>query len=191
MRSRPASPTPTGEPAQPPQTGEAGRFNVLLTFGGWQTDSWADRLPTLLAPMGVTCLRATAASEAADLLRTTRVHLAVVDLRLPLSGPGLGAQPSPVEEGGPRVLELLRRLEQPPPTVVVRRNRSTRDDAREMEAALRAGAFAVIDQPVDLELMLKTMSRALERFYAGRWPGHGHHPAAGPTRTVRTGRPMR
>ena len=45
-----------------------------------------------------------------------------------------------------------------------------------MEAALRAGAFAVIDQPVDLELMLKVLSRAMQRFYRGQWPCHAPPP---------------
>ncbi|HRQ72173.1 MAG TPA: hypothetical protein PLU35_04005, partial [Phycisphaerales bacterium] len=78
------------------------------------------------------------------------------------------------EEGGPRLLEILRRLDQPPPTVVVKRARSHRDDCREIAAALRAGAFAVIDRPHgpnDLEVMLEVLRRCLLRFYRGRWPG--------------------
>ena len=173
--SRPSQPYSNGHPAATgtgaPTTGNASdaRLNLLLTYGGWQPDSWADRLPTLLAPMGIQCARASGASDAARLIQSGPFHLAVVDLRLPLDG---CAKSNPgAEEGGARVLELLSRLECPPPTLVVRRNRSSRDDTREMEAALRAGAFAVIDQPVDLELMLKVLSRALQRFYRGQWPG--------------------
>ncbi len=174
--SRPVQPPASGQNTAPgagaptPSNPAAdARLNLLLTYGGWQPDSWADRLPTLLAPMGINCVRASGAGDAARLIQAGPFHLAVVDLRLPLEGcpktnPG-------AEEGGARVLELLSRLDCPPPTLVVRRNRSSRDDTREMEAALRAGAFAVIDQPVDLELMLKVLSRALQRFYRGQWPG--------------------
>jgi len=78
------------------------------------------------------------------------------------------------EEGGPRLLEILRRQPQPPPTVVVKSSRTHRDDCREISAALRAGAFAVVDRPrdvMDLEVMLEVMRRCLGRFYQGRWPG--------------------
>ncbi|MBX9736701.1 MAG: hypothetical protein K2X32_07225, partial [Phycisphaerales bacterium] len=79
---------------------------------------------------------------------------------------------SPIESGGPRVLDLLSRLESPPPTVVLKAPRSHRDETREMQTALRCGAFAVVDRAgADLESMLAVMERCLVRFYAGRWPG--------------------
>ena len=87
---------------------------------------------------------------------------------------------SSVEEGGTRVLDLLARLNQPPPTVVIKRSRSHRDDCRDIAAALRAGAFAVVDRPRDvrdLELMLEVLRRCMGRFYMGRWPVSG--PAGG------------
>jgi len=75
------------------------------------------------------------------------------------------------QEAGARVLDLLARLQSPPPTVVVRPPRQHRDGCRDMNAALRCGAFAVVDRTAaDLELMLDVMKRCLTRFYAGRWP---------------------
>jgi hypothetical protein len=72
---------------------------------------------------------------------------------------------------GPRVLQLLRRLEQPPPTVVIRpRQPVARDSARGLAAALREGAFAVLDRPIHLEMMLEVMRRILRRHYADVWP---------------------
>jgi hypothetical protein len=91
-----------------------------------------------------------------------------VDLSLPLEN-----APAPAEEAGPRLLELLARLDQPPPTVIVKRSRSHRDDSRELAAALRAGAFAVIDRPEGahgLEILLEVLRRCLRRHYQGRWP---------------------
>jgi hypothetical protein len=99
----------------------------------------------------------------------------VVDLGLPLQEPEPTREPVPdLEEGGPRLLELLARLEAPPPVVAVKRARSTRDDCRDLAAALRLGAFAVVDRPregSDLEVLLGVLRRILERHYQGRWPG--------------------
>ncbi len=175
-------------------TGDGGgRLNLLISWGGggWRTDSWADALPSLLEPMGVRSVRVNSAREAERFIRTNNVHIAVVDLGLPINPPspfppgvnasnasasnGVPAAGSsmPTEEsGGARVLELLRRLESPPPTVVVKAPPTRRDDARHIAAALRSDAFAVVDRAAaDLELMLKVLHRCFDRYYQGRWPG--------------------
>ncbi len=147
----------------------AGRLNLLLSCAGWQQDPWVDRLPRLLEPMGVIAHRAQTGGEAKRVIESTPIHIAVVDLGLPLD-----ATSSTDHEGGPRLLELLARLACPPPTVVVKRSRSLRDDVREIGAALRAGAFAVVERPrsvTDLEVMLEVLRRCLHRHYHGRWPG--------------------
>ena len=164
----PAGAQPCGGPAG--SGGSGGRLNLLLSYAGWQPDSWADRLPRLLEPMGVRSLRANSGREASEVIRIHHVHIAVVDLGLPLEQ----SAASDSQEAGPRLLDLLSRLPEPPPTVVVKRSRTHRDDCREMAAALRAGAFAVIDRPSsssDLEILLEVLSRCLSRFYQGRWPG--------------------
>ncbi len=166
-------PSSPDRPAAAP--GNPNRLNLLLSWGGWQNESWADRLPALLEPMGVHSLRVRTAREAERAIRSNPVHIAVVDLGLPLdaahSTPA-GAATHQGEEAGPRVLELLRRLDSPPPTVVVQQSRSARDASRHMSAALRCDAFAVVDRAAaDVELMLKVLQRCLQRFYHGRWPG--------------------
>jgi DNA-binding response OmpR family regulator len=123
--------------------------------------------------MGVTAVRAGSGSEAAKIISTTPIHLAIVDLSIPLE-PGREPEehrpgPSP-EEGGRRILQLLSRLDAPPPTLVVKARRTKREDARALQAALTAGAFAVLDRPVNLETLLNAMGRALRRHYADRWP---------------------
>jgi CheY-like chemotaxis protein len=149
-----------------------GRLNLLLSYAGWASDSWADRLPVLLEPLGVRALRACSGRQASQVIAHSPVHIAVVDLGLPLDE----LQSAVNAEGGPRLLELLARLRQPPPTVVVKAARTRRDESREIAAALRMGAFAVIDRPRDsgdLELMLEVLRRCLHRFYQGRWPSCG------------------
>jgi CheY-like chemotaxis protein len=118
--------------------------------------------------MGIHSFKATTGREASALIQSQPVHVAIVDLSLPLD-----ADPAS-QEAGPRVLELLSRLSQPPPTLVIKRSRTHRDDSRELAAALKAGAFAVLDRPRgqhDLELLLEMLRRVLCRHYQGRWPG--------------------
>jgi hypothetical protein len=94
------------------------------------------------------------------------IHIAVVDLSIPLRRGEGAAVP-----GGDRILQLLRRLDEPPPTVVVRPPQpAARESARGLGEALRGGAFAVLDRPVHLETMLEVMRRVLRRHYAGHWP---------------------
>lgn len=120
--------------------------------------------------MGVVSHRAGTGREATTVLSSTRIHIAVVDLGLPLDQcPTSGS-----EEAGPRLLELLARQADPPPTVVVKRAKSHREDAREINAALRLGAFTVLDRPrtaEDLNTMLEVLRRCLARHYRGLWPG--------------------
>ncbi|GAB4384780.1 MAG: hypothetical protein Kow0022_08410 [Phycisphaerales bacterium] len=147
------------------------RLNLLLSYAGFSDDPWVERLPRLLEPLGVRSLRAQNGIEATRVIQHVPVHIAVVDLGLPMAD--LPAD-HPDAEGGPRILELLRRLEAPPPIVVVKPARSHRDDARQIAAALRAGVYAVVDRPHgqgDLELMLGVLQRCLRRFYQNRWPG--------------------
>ena len=118
--------------------------------------------------MGILSFRAGTGRHASEVIQSTTVHIAVVDLGLPLDDAD-----SAQEEGGSRLLELLLRLRQPPPTVVVKRASTQRDETREIQAALRLGAFAVIDRPrgnEDVNRLLDVLRRCLARHYQGRWP---------------------
>ena len=142
------------------------RLNLLLSYGGWREHAAVRQLPQLLEPMGIHAMEADTGEEAASLIQHQPIHIAVVDLEIPLSG--TGPRPTP---GGPRILQLLRRLDQPPPTIVVRpRQASNRQDVRELMASLREGAFAVIDRPLQLETILDTLRRVLRRHYQDAWP---------------------
>lgn len=158
--------------AHPEHGGDAcgGRLNLLLSYAGWEPEPWVERLPRLLEPMGIASLRAQSGREASQVLQTARVHVAVVDLGLPLDR---AAGPAD-HDGGTRLLELLARLKEPPPVVVIKQARTRRDESRELAAALRLGAFAAIDRPRgdhDLDVVLDVLRRVLARYYQGRWPG--------------------
>lgn len=142
------------------------RLSLLLSSTrSWHDGHVVDMLPSLLEPMGIGCVTAGSADEAAEVIRRHDVHIAVIDLAMPLS------RDDQRTAGGPRILQLLRRLDQPPPTVVVRPPQATqRENVRGLTDALREGAFAVLDRPVHWETMLETLRRLVRRHYAGLWP---------------------
>jgi DNA-binding NtrC family response regulator len=159
-------------PPEPPEhhraAGRPGRsrLNLLLSYGGWRETPAEEQLARLLAPLGINSITADSGEEAAEIIRTLVVHIAVVDMAIPLHRRGSSAAP-----GGGRILQLLRRLDQPPPTVLVRPPQPAgRASVRELSEALREGAFAVLDRPFRLETMLEVMRRVLRRYYADLWP---------------------
>ncbi|MDP7071169.1 MAG: hypothetical protein QF561_07455 [Phycisphaerales bacterium] len=143
----------------------APRLNLLLSYGGWREHAAVKQIPRLLEPMGVHALEADTGEEAESLIRQEPVHIAVVDLDIPLHQDRRGGV------AGPRILQLLRRLDPAPPTIVVRpRQASGRENSRGLAASLREGAFAVVDRPLHLEVLLQTLRRALRRHYHDTWP---------------------
>lgn len=153
-----------GQPDTAPPAG--GRLNLLLTSGSWRAEPWVESLSALMEPMGVRAFRADAADEAAKLIHEFPIHIAVVDLALPLASAAAAA-----DEGGVRVLQILARLDAPPPTIVVQRPRARRDESRDLADALSRGVFAVLPRPVQMELLLDAFSRVLRRYHQNRWPG--------------------
>jgi len=162
----------TPPPGNGPEPGA--RLNLLLSDAGWEPETWADQLPRLLEPMGISAIRARSAQQASLVIESTPIHVAVVDLALPLNDlPAPERARTIPNEAGPRLLELLMRLENPPPIVVLKRPRTVREGHRDIAGALRAGAFAVLDRPRDsrgIELVLETLRRAMHRYYHDRWP---------------------
>ena len=152
------------------------RLNLLLSYSGWREQSCVDQLPRLLSPMGIQSIRVDSGEEAEQVIRTYRVHIAVVDLAIPLlkaapeDNPP-ATPPIPSTRGGARMLQLLRRLDEQPPVVVIRpADPSLRENTRSLGQSLREGVFAVLDQPVAIEDMLEVMRRILRRHYADVWP---------------------
>jgi len=160
----------------PPQNEEAGgcarRLNLLLTYGGWRERPTIEQLARVLAPLGIDSIQVRTGEEAAELIRHRPIHIAVVDLAIPLraAAEDRGTSSTAGAAGG-RLLQLLRRLDSPPPTVIVRPPQpAVRESVRGLGEALREGAFAVVDRPVSLETMLEIMRRIVRRHYADHWP---------------------
>lgn len=150
-------------------TSQGRRLNVMVTDRG---ERWAIQLPQLLEPQGVHAYRARNADEAVNLIRTRPIHVAVVDMYLDTDRE---IQPRPHRlPDGLKLLQLIQRLPDRPPAVMVVRNRNfdPRIDNFVLTEALKLNAFSVFDQPVDLEQMLNTLRRAIERYFGGRWPEH-------------------
>ncbi len=155
----------------PPQTEDRagdveGRPRLNLLFSSsWREGVPTAELPRLLDPLGVRCLEARCGRDAADLVSREQIHIALVDLEMPME---LAGDPRPA---GHRVLQLLRRVDPAPPVVLVRPPQpSRRESTRGLNDALREGVFAVLDRPLGLEPMLETLRRVVHRHYAGRWP---------------------
>ena len=154
------------------QTPVRPRLNLLLTYGGWRDMPAVLQLPRLLSPMGIHAMQAESGDEAARIIDSEPVHIAVVDLEIPLNR---GPSPTSINRtGGPRLLQLLKRLDTPPPTIVVKpRQGSEREHARSLSQSLREGAFAVLDRPLELESLLEVLRRVLRKHYRDGWPQPG------------------
>lgn len=147
------------------------RLNLLLTYGGWREHAFADQLPVLLDRFGIQCLRAKTGDEVSDVVRRSEVHIAVIDLSIPMHARSTEENSPRTVQAGPRVLQLLRRLDHPPPTILVRpRQVDPSESNRILAEALRDGAFTVLDDPVPVETMLQALERCVRRYYRDHWP---------------------
>jgi len=144
------------------------RFTVLLTEDREHAvEHWTHQLPRLLQPQGVHAYVARTGQEALELAKQVPVHAAVIDLLTPPDERSGGSR-SP---GGLWLLELLRRSPQRPPVVLVSNpTYSQRQLQRYLNEALRLGAFSVINRPVELEALLESIRRLIDRRYKGTWP---------------------
>jgi CheY-like chemotaxis protein len=148
-----------------------GSLNLLLTYGGWREHDFADQIPLILDRFGIRCYRAESGDEASEVIRSARVHIAVIDLSIPMHPTRTQFPATRAVPAGPRVLQLLRRLDQPPPTIVVRpRQVDPAESTRMLADALRDGAFTVLDDPVPIEAMLQALERVVRRHYRDHWP---------------------
>ncbi len=144
------------------------RLNLLLSCGSWRTNTAVDQLPRLLNPMGISSYRVESGEEAEEVIRTYQIHIAVVDMAIPLT---TRRENRPGDSGGTRIVKLLRRLHKPPPMVLVRPPQpQMKESGRGLTVALREGVFAVIDRPLEIESVLKVMRRIVERHYDDSWP---------------------
>jgi len=161
---------------------------------------WYHTLNHLLAPMGVKTFEATSGQQAVELIERHPIHLAVVDSRLPaISGLNVlqliqklrdqgKPQTSPATsfhvqlnlEERTNAGQTQRRIEvrfdsrpaqpKPDPTVILIAPPAPHQDKQLLQEALQFNAFTVLSEPVDVNVMLEVMARALRRFHQNQWP---------------------
>ncbi len=159
------------------------RFNVLLTEDREHSvGHWTRQLPRLLKPQGVQAYVARSGREAVEMVNDLEIHAALIDLATPqdprkAEPEALGTSQSSAgpfaEAQGLWVLEVIRRLPQRPPVVVVNSRAIARTQAQRcLNQALRLGAFSVVNRPSDIEDMLAVIRRLIDRQYEGAWPSN-------------------
>ncbi len=176
-----AGPAPQPHAFGTPPAPAGPRFNVLLTQDREHPDEhWTRQVPRLLQPFGIHARVAGSTAEALDATRATRFHAVVVDLATPAGTPGSAGNTTSAGSGVPAnlappasglwLLEVLRRLDATPPTIVINAPMPPRQAQRLLNQALRLGAFAVINRPVQLNTLLSAIQRILERHHNNTWP---------------------
>ena len=153
---------------------QSARLNVLLTEDApSDPEHWTGQLSRLLQPQGVAAYVARSGVEAIDLVERVDIHAAVIDMNTP-AGQGRFTFTAPQQSSEPAgiwLMELIRRLPNRPPIVVVKRRAASDPAVRRMlQAALRLGAFSVMHKPVELEQLLDVFRRLVDRRYRGAWP---------------------
>ncbi|MCC6239568.1 MAG: response regulator [Phycisphaerales bacterium] len=127
------------------------RLTVLLPE---EHDGWHQLVRQLLAPQGVETLLAGSGREALELIESQRVHLAVLDVRMP-------------QLGGLQVIRLAREHGQSSiPAILL----ADQLNSHLLHEALGMQVFSVMSKPVDLNVLLDAMARLLKRHYRSKWP---------------------
>ena len=160
----------------------AGRFIVLLGDEADATEAWHRTARGLLAAQGVTTLVARTGREALGLIensalrRGPRIHVAVLDQHMPMMGglqilrrvqqdlresQGRPSAPARAEAAGAGA-----EASRVPPAILLADTLASGT----MHEALMVQVFSVLPRPVELNLLLDTLARALKRYYQNKWP---------------------
>ena len=151
------------------------RLTVLLGDERDAGEPWHKTAVGLLASQGVRTVIASGGRDALERIERgvvgqgPRIHVAVLEQRMP----GMS---------GLQVLkrlhdELVRRADAvippviPPAILVAEGDRGGGVSRGLMHDALVAHCFSVLPRPVETDLLLDTLARAVRRHYADRWPG--------------------
>ncbi len=168
-----------------------------------QRQPWYRTVSQVLSPMGVQTFEATTGQEAVAVIERHPIHLAVVDTQLPgVNGLGVARliqkmqQHAAARESSFRIQvnmtsrqagqskQVQVRFEQhqvvSPTVILLTPQGVTVNNSQMLQEALGFGVFSVLSQPVQLEMVLDVMARAMRRFYENQWP-LGHLGMNGPT----------
>jgi CheY-like chemotaxis protein len=125
-------------------------FSILITD---DDRGCREALRDIVEPEGFRTVLASSGEEALDIQRQDRIHLALLDMHMP-------------RLTGLETLELMRQVNAVLPCILVTA------DANEglIRQAFRARAYSVIPKPVNKNIVIYTVVRALVRVY-GTLPG--------------------
>lgn len=132
------------------QASGTGRFTVLLPE---EQAAWHETVRRLLEAQGVDTLCARNGRDALRLIETRPVHVAVLDVQMPLLG-------------GMQVVRLMREMHRAPPAILLTQQVTT----HLLHEAVGMSVFSVLSKPVDFNVLLDSLARVMNRHYAGRWP---------------------
>jgi DNA-binding NtrC family response regulator len=135
------------------QTQPQPRFTVLLPT---EQEGWHRTIAGLLEPQGVQTVFARSGREALDLIESTPLHAAVLDMQMP----GLG---------GLQVVKLMRELHKAVPAILLAEHLTN----HLLREALGMHVFSVLSKPVDFNQLLDALARVLKRYHENRWPSEG------------------
>jgi CheY-like chemotaxis protein len=126
---------------------EAQPYNLLIT-----DDDRAARetLRDVFEPAGFRTFLAESGEEAIDIVREKEVHLALMDFHMP-------------RLTGLETVEIVRQFKGLLPTILLS---ADRDDWL-MRQALSARVFCVLAKPVNKNVLIYVVTRALDKFYQG------------------------
>ena len=131
----------------PPPASAGHRFSILITDD--DTGS-RDALAGLLGEHGFYTITARCGEEAIEIVRVEMIHLAFLDMNMP-------------RMTGLETLEQARVFKDELPAILV-----TADATRELiRRALHAHVYSVIPKPVNKNIVLHTLARALQQVYGG------------------------
>ena len=139
------------------QASHPGRFKVLLAN---EQEGWHQTVRRLLEPQGVQTLSARSGREALELIESTPVHVAVLDMQMP-------------QLGGLQVVRMMREASQSrgrsvvPPAILLANDLNS----HLLREALSMHVFSVLSKPVDFNVLLDSLARVLKRYHSSRWPG--------------------
>jgi CheY-like chemotaxis protein len=141
---------------RPPDT-QRPAFTILITD---DDKGSRETLASVLADQGFQTLQASCGEEAIEIVQVQLIHLAFFDMHMP-------------RMTGLEALQQVRLLNELLPAILV-----TADATREvMRRALQAQVFSVIPKPVNKNVVIHTMTRALVQVYGPANPAPSPTPS--------------
>lgn len=120
-------------------------YNLLITDDDRTT---RETLREVFEPVGFRTFLAESGEEAIDIVQSQDVHLALMDMHLP-------------RLTGLETVEIVRQIKGILPTILIS---ADRDDWL-MRQALTAKVFCVLAKPVNKNVLIYVVTRALKKFY--------------------------